>query len=599
MSIIVKMRPDSSVRIFSDLGEFYTDLQNIQSHPQFRFVLSAISSQAKYLRTGFDLKIESDFSANVGLGSSAAVTAATTAALFEMANRERKPLDIFQAGLETVRKIQGTASGADLAAAVFGGIISYRMQPLSIEKSDQKYPLTVVYSGTKLPTTKVINIVEEKRQRHPKLFASIFELMGKSALQAAEAIKKNKWQKVGELLNINQGLMDAIGVNNRVLSEIVYLLRREPEILGAKISGSGLGDCVVGLGSIQQDLSYQILPVEISTEGILFLNKKDVVRVLLGGKNISAKTSASAFASSNIALCKYWGKRNEELNLPVTSSLSVSLGHLGTRTKISFSSTADRIVLNDHELANDAPFARRLISFLDLFRSRGEKYIVETKNNFPTAAGLASSASGFAALVLALDDLYEWRLTKRELSILARLGSGSASRSIFNGFVEWQRGSRDDGMDSFAQVLAKQWPELRLGVVTVADEQKAVASRAGMRRTTETSKLYRSWPLQVEKDLRNIKEAIQRRDFELFGKTAESNALAMHATMLAAWPPLLYWKPQTVLVFQKVWEMREAGVPVYFTIDAGPNVKLLFLESQFNVVREDFHKLEIVTPFIR
>lgn len=327
------------------------------------------------------------------------------------------------------------------------------------------------------------------------------------------------------------------------------------------------------------------------------MNKKDIVRIILGGKTISAKPSASAFASSNIALCKYWGKRDEELNLPVTASLSVSLGHLGTRTKISISNMADRITLDDCELADEDPFARRLISFLDLFRSPREKYNIETKNNFPTAAGLASSASGFAALVIALDDLYAWHLTKKELSLLARLGSGSASRSIFNGFVEWQRGSRDDGMDSFAQVLAEQWPELRLGVVTVADEQKAVGSRAGMRRTTETSELYRSWPLQVEKDLRNIKEAIQNRDFELLGKTAESNALAMHATMLAAWPPLLYWKPETVLVFQKVWKMREAGVPVYFTIDAGPNVKILFLENQLNVVSKNFGSMEIVTPF--
>lgn len=270
MTVTIKMRADSSIRIFSDLGEFSTDLKNIEFQPQFRFVLSAISSQAKYLHRGFDLKIESDFSANVGLGSSAAVTAATTAALFEISNREHNPLLVFRSALETVQKIQGTASGADLAAAVFGGIIFYRMQPFVLEKLNAFYPLTVVYSGTKLPTTKVIKIVEEKRQRHPKLFATIFELMGKSAQQAAEAIKQNRWQKVGELLNINQGLMDAIGVNNRVLAEIVYHLRREPEILGAKISGSGLGDCVIGLGNIQQDLSYQILPVEISAEGIVF-----------------------------------------------------------------------------------------------------------------------------------------------------------------------------------------------------------------------------------------------------------------------------------------------------------------------------------------
>ena len=327
------------------------------------------------------------------------------------------------------------------------------------------------------------------------------------------------------------------------------------------------------------------------------MNKNDIVRILIGGKNTRVKSSASAFAPSNIALVKYWGKRNEELNLPVTSSLSVSLGHLGTRTNISFSGTTDKVVLNDQELTEDNPFVRRLISFLDLFRSRGEKYIVETKNNFPTAAGLASSASGFAALAIALNELYAWHLSKKELSLLARLGSGSASRSIFNGFVEWQRGEREDGMDSVAVSLPVKWPELRIGVVTIAAEQKAVDSRTGMKRTKEHSELYKSWPSKVEKDLQDIKKAIQNRDFELFGKTAESNALAMHATMLSAWPPLLYWKPETLVVFQKVWEMRTAGVQVYFTIDAGPNVKLLFLENQANVVSENLPNMEIVTPF--
>ncbi len=329
----------------------------------------------------------------------------------------------------------------------------------------------------------------------------------------------------------------------------------------------------------------------------LSLNKKDVVRIIIGEKNKQARSSASAFAPSNIALCKYWGKRNEELNLPETSSLSVSLGHLGTQTMISISPTDDRIFLNDCELKSDEPFARRLVSFLDMFRAHEEKYLVKTKNNFATAAGLASSASGFAALVIALNDLYEWRLTKKELSIFARLGSGSASRSIFNGFVEWQHGDRADGMDSVAVELPEKWPELRIGVATVIAEQKAVDSRSGMRRTKESSELYKSWPSQVEKDLQNIKEAIRNRNFALLGKTAESNALAMHATMLAAWPPLLYWKKGTLDIFEKVWKMRAAGIPVYFTIDAGPNVKLLFVENQIDAIREHLHNLEIVIPF--
>jgi diphosphomevalonate decarboxylase len=305
-----------------------------------------------------------------------------------------------------------------------------------------------------------------------------------------------------------------------------------------------------------------------------------------------------AFAPSNIALCKYWGKRDVALNLPVNSSLSISLGKLGTRTLIK-PSDEDVVFLNDERLVSDDPFAVRIGDFLGLFRPfmGGIHLEIRTDNNIPTAAGLASSASGFAALVMALNNFAGWGLSLQQLSLLARLGSGSASRSVFDGFVEWHAGKLSDGMDSFAEQLPHQWAGFCIGILEICDAQKPIGSREGMNRTVETSKLYQAWPEQATEDLQAIRAAIESRDFTLLGKTAEQNALSMHATMLAAWPPLIYFQSKTVEQIHKIQRTRADGLEVYFTIDAGPNIKLLFLEENERAVSAAFPDLQIVKPF--
>ena len=329
------------------------------------------------------------------------------------------------------------------------------------------------------------------------------------------------------------------------------------------------------------------------------MTKQDVVDLILQEADSSTSDYASAYAPANIALCKYWGKRNTELNLPVTSSLSVSLGEKGTHMALS-RAEADRLILNGEELAPDAPPMRRLTAFLNLFRgSETTGFLVESRNTIPTAAGLASSASAFASLVRALDGLFGWELDGRSLSILARLGSGSASRSLYDGFVEWHVGAAEDGMDSFAEPLPNDWPELRLGVVTVSQEPKPVGSREAMQRTVESCDLYASWPIKVANDLIQIKEAIREQDFLRLGEAAESNALAMHATMIATWPPVLYWLPGSVDVMQRVWALREQGMALYFTMDAGPNVKLLFEAKNELEITRAFPDVECIAPFTR
>lgn len=324
------------------------------------------------------------------------------------------------------------------------------------------------------------------------------------------------------------------------------------------------------------------------------------VKNILEGVCIETKESGSAFAPSNIALCKYWGKRDVDLNLPVNSSLSVSLGRLGTRTQIK-PSDSDDIYLNGDAVPADAPFAARLSAFLDLFRSclGIQGFEVHTENMIPTAAGLASSASGFAALVRALDELAGWGLDPKRLSMLARLGSGSAARSLYHGFVEWHAGAEADGSDSFAERLPIEWPEFRIGVLELSRVPKPVGSRDGMNRTVESSLLYQSWPAQAAADLKMIRSAVDRYDFSLLGRTAERNALAMHATMMAAWPPLIYLQPETVAQIRKVQAVRQEGLDIYLTIDAGPNIKLLFLQETERDVLASFPGLQVIQPFDR
>lgn len=326
------------------------------------------------------------------------------------------------------------------------------------------------------------------------------------------------------------------------------------------------------------------------------MKRQEFVDQLLKRAKRKPGTRGEAFAPSNIALCKYWGKRNAELNLPVNSSLSISLGKLGTRTLVKFAKNADRIYLN----GKPAPkaFATRLSAYLDLFRKEGQFFEVRTRNNIPTAAGLASSASGFAALVKALNELMGWKFNPRELSMLARLGSGSASRSLYDGFAVWHMGQRADGMDSYAEPTSNDWKNLRVGILEVSKVRKKTGSTEGMNRTRETSELYRSWPAQAQCDYDELRTAIAAQDFPMLGKTAENNALAMHATMMAAWPPLCYWKPQSVSLMQKVWATREEGLELYFTMDAGPNLKLLFLKENQAAVKARFPKVQVVNPWI-
>ncbi len=327
------------------------------------------------------------------------------------------------------------------------------------------------------------------------------------------------------------------------------------------------------------------------------MQKAEIVKLILNSNSkIPKNSSASAFSPSNIALIKYWGKRDSSINLPITDSLSISLGDKGAHTKISISDSNDQYFLNDQEMDLNSSFGLRLKHFLDLFRREGIYYRVESSLNIPMAAGLASSACGFAALVKALDQLYEWELSTSQLSILSRLGSGSACRSIWPGFVKWEKGVQTDGMDSHGIPLEIKWPELRIGLLVIDTQTKKISSTEAMQRTIESSILYKSWPKQVEQDLSLLQNALELKDFKRLGEISEHNACSMHATMLAAWPPIQYAQVETLEAMNLIWQARDNGLDLYFTQDAGPNLKLLFLEKDTEAVKKLFPNMEIVEP---
>jgi diphosphomevalonate decarboxylase len=289
---------------------------------------------------------------------------------------------------------------------------------------------------------------------------------------------------------------------------------------------------------------------------------------------------ASAEAQPNIALVKYWGKRDDALNLPAAGSLSITLDALHTRTGVRFEAAlaADDIVLNGQR---DPEQTRKIGAFLDLFRARAQvatRARVESANDFPTGAGLASSASGFAALAVALDHALDLRLPSQELSILARRGSGSAARSIFGGFVEMAAGTRADGEDAFATPVlgAEAWP-LKVVVAITTRAAKATSSRDGMRDSRRTSPFYRAWIATANADLDDARVAVQNRDFDKLADVSEASCLAMHAVMLSTRPGLVYWNAATLECIHAIRGLRAAGTGVFFTIDAGPQAKAVCL----------------------
>ncbi len=271
MTVTLSPRDDRRVIIESALGQHHTTLQDLTSVPPFQFVLAALHKMKKYFKCGCDLKIESEFAETVGFASSAAVTVATLSVLSTWFGLSLTEHALIKLAREVVRHVQGTGSGADVAACVLGGIVSYRMAPFFTEKFSSLHPIQVIYSGYKTPTVAAIARVQENFLHFPQLFRHLCQAINSCTSQGVLAIKKEDWRALGQVMNIQQGLMESLGVNTPDIRGIINNLRQQPGILGAKISGSGLGDCVVALGEgfFADEKNIKKMDVRMANQGVL------------------------------------------------------------------------------------------------------------------------------------------------------------------------------------------------------------------------------------------------------------------------------------------------------------------------------------------
>jgi diphosphomevalonate decarboxylase len=282
--------------------------------------------------------------------------------------------------------------------------------------------------------------------------------------------------------------------------------------------------------------------------------------------------SATAVAHPNIAFIKYWGNQDDALRLPANDSLSMTLGGLQTTTSVTLApdDQSDEATLNGNRLTG--PALERISRHLDLIRRRAgrrERAVVISANDFPTGSGVASSASGFAALTVAACAAYGLDLPAAELSRLARRGSGSACRSLFGGFVVWPATGDDATSHGQPLAAADHWP-LVDWVVVVDRSAKHVGSTAGHQLATSSS-LQPSRVQTCPHRLAVATQAILARDFAQLAEVAELDSDLMHAVMMTSSPPILYWQPASIRVMHQVRGLRRAGTPVFYTLDAGAN----------------------------
>ena len=266
----LRPRTDRSLNIQSSLGDYQGHLDQLEIKKPFQFVLSIIKQI--HCQQGFDLEIRSDFSSTVGLGSSAAVMVATASAILALYPHEKSLFEICYASLQ---EVQGCGSGADLMAAILGGIVLYRRDPFLAEKIWPnpylpQLPITLIYSGYKTPTSEVIEIVEMFRKKEPARYAALFQKIDASVLQGQSALLDGDLPLFAKAIKANQKSMQQLGVSDSNLDQIVAYLQNQPAILAAKITGSGLGDCVFAVGKAQceTDFPWQKLDVQLSGQGV-------------------------------------------------------------------------------------------------------------------------------------------------------------------------------------------------------------------------------------------------------------------------------------------------------------------------------------------
>jgi diphosphomevalonate decarboxylase len=288
---------------------------------------------------------------------------------------------------------------------------------------------------------------------------------------------------------------------------------------------------------------------------------------------------------ANIAIIKYWGKADAVKMIPATSSISLTLENMFTTTTVSFlpqSVGHDEFYING--VLQDEKEHAKISAIIDQYRGGRSEFVkVETSNNMPTAAGLSSSSSGLSALVKACNELFETGLNQSELAQKAKFASGSSSRSFFGPIAAWDKDSGD---------IYPVQTNLKLAMImlVLSDSKKPISSREGMKRCAETSTTFADWVKQSEQDYKDMLAYLEANDFEKVGELTERNALAMHDTNTHANPPFNYLTNETYTAMDFVKSLRAQGEKCYFTMDAGPNVKVLCLEEDLERLTKRFEE---------
>ncbi len=311
-------------------------------------------------------------------------------------------------------------------------------------------------------------------------------------------------------------------------------------------------------------------------------------------KNNPRFSKRSFRASPDVALIKYWGKKDPILRLPENNSISMILKGLDANTTVEFREdlTKDDIAIQGMQSEIEG---RRVVEHLDLIRNTTNIFAyaqVKSKNNFPKSTGLSSSGSGFAALTYAAFSSLGLEFSEKELSIIARQASGTACRCVCGGFVEWESGFSSESSYSHSIYPADYW-DLRDIVVILSKDSKTVSSTEG-HNLAKTSPFFSARQNHIENKLKEIKKTINNRDFTAFGEIVESEALEFHSILFTSHPSIVAWYPGTIQVIHEVFRLRKEGFEAYFTINTGFNVHVLTLPKDANVVRERISALSLV-----
>lgn len=307
---------------------------------------------------------------------------------------------------------------------------------------------------------------------------------------------------------------------------------------------------------------------------------------------------STAVAPSNIAFIKYWGRKDPKINLPNSATVSMNMSNLLTTTTVEFSKEYknDQITIDGENIEKES---NRAIKHLDRIRKLAKislKAKVISRNSFPKSSGLASSASGFAALTLAGTNAAGLKLNKRQLSTLARLGSGSAARSIPDGFVELKEGHDHKSSYAYSLFPAHYWKINSIAIITSTDK-KTIGSLEG-HESANTSPFYKKRLELLPKKVSLLKEALRAKDFIKFGEIVEAEALELHAIALTSKPPILYWNSGTITVMKTCENLRTKGILCYFTMDAGPQPVIYCLEKNTKKIVKELKKIEDIKNII-